>query len=97
MIKKTHDQKLSEALKNFAAQDKLKDKLLATKLMTIWKELYPGLIADHTEEIRIKQNSAVIKVSSASLRHELQMNKTKILQQLNEQLGEQTISIIEFR
>ena len=97
MIKKTNDQKLSDVLKSFAAQDKLKEKLLSTKIMEIWIALYPGLIAEHTVEVRVKQSQVIIKVNSASLRQELLMNKKTILDQLNQKLGDNLIQVLEFR
>jgi hypothetical protein len=55
------------------------------------------MIANRTQDIRLYEGTLYVQITSASLRSELSFAKAKIIQTLNEQVGEELVKDIVFR
>ena len=58
----------------------LEDKFDEQQLIHSWQEIMGKPIADRTENLFIKEKKLFVKLSSAPLRQELNLSKTKILE-----------------
>ncbi|MCC6815421.1 MAG: DUF721 domain-containing protein [Saprospiraceae bacterium] len=96
-MRKSNDQTLKEVLKEFTEQKRFKDKLTSKKLENVWYELFSSLAGNHTQKISLQDKVMTVYLSSSSLRKELSLNKTLILQQLNKHLINHEIDDIVFR
>ncbi len=87
-MKKTNDQPINEVLNNMVKVLKLQPNLTKTKIESVWEETMGKTIAGYTRQIRLKNKVLFVKIESASLRSELHYGRDKILDRLNEILGE---------
>ncbi len=73
---------IGEVIRQMFAQSPHKHKLAETALICAWKEIMPLAVRNRTERIFTKEGKLFVQLSSAPLKHSLQMNKDKILQRL---------------
>jgi len=66
------------------------------RIQRIWSQIVGRHIAKRTSEIRLKNDTLFVRLNSAALRTELSFAKTKIIRNLNRQLGEDIIKEIVF-
>lgn len=64
------------------------------KLINAWEEVMGKTIANRTEKIYINKDILFVRVTSAALKHELNMSKQKILDNFKEHLGKSVVSEI---
>ncbi|MDQ3140699.1 MAG: DUF721 domain-containing protein [Bacteroidota bacterium] len=96
-MSKDNEQTLGDVLKEFRDQKHLKDKLIRSQIEKLWFELYGDLVQNHTDSIKVKENKLLVKLNSSVLRHELNLQKSAILKQINEHLIDAKILDIEIR
>ncbi|HWB24755.1 MAG TPA: DUF721 domain-containing protein [Chitinophagaceae bacterium] len=83
--------KLGDALKQFVSKSTLKNGLRAVQVETIWEEVMGKTIAKYTDRIQIINQTLFIYTSTGPLKQELIYQKAKILERINEALGEAVI------
>lgn len=96
-MKKVHDQKISEIIKEFTDQKPLKSKLQLKKVESCWLELFGNLTNQYLDKMKLQNRKLIIYLRSPSLIQELNMNKKMILNHLNQRLGDDQIEEISFR
>ena len=74
----------------------LKSGFTQVRIQRIWSQIVGRHIAKRTSEIRLKNDTLFVRLNSAALRTELSFAKTKIIRNLNRQLGEDIIKAIVF-
>jgi predicted nucleic acid-binding Zn ribbon protein len=82
---------MGDALKQFLKQSRLKGSLQALQIEEVWEKLMGKTIARYTDKIQIHGNTLYINTNVAPLKQELLYQKEKILQRVNEALGEKVI------
>lgn len=82
---------LGDALNQFLKQSRLKGSLQAIQIEEVWEKLMGKTIARYTEKIQIHGNILYITTNVAPLKQELNYQKEKIIQRVNEALGESVI------
>lgn len=82
---------LGDAMRQFLSQSKLKGSIQALQIEDVWEQLMGKTIARYTEKIKIHGSTLYITTTVAPLRQELLYQKEKIIQRVNEALGERTI------
>jgi hypothetical protein len=83
---------MGDALKKFLKQSKLKGSIQALQIEEIWGKLMGKTIARYTDKINIHGHTLYITTTVAPLKQELSYQKEKIIQRVNEALGEKVIS-----
>ena len=83
---------MGDALKQFLKQSKLKGSMQAFQIEDVWEKLMGKTIARYTEKIRIHGHTLYITTNVAPLKQELNFQKPKIIQRVNEALGETVVS-----
>ena len=96
-MKRHNDQQLKDVLKEMVETYRLRSKLNQTKIKSLWAELMGPSIARHTTDIKIRGKKLYVSINSSSLKQELSMGKDKILNIINEQLGEEYIKEVVIR
>ena len=88
---------LSQALQQFLKQSRLKGNIQSMQLEDVWEELMGKTIARYTDSIQIINQTLFISTSVAPLKNELLFQKEKIIQRVNEALGEKVIREVVIR
>ncbi len=78
---------LGDAMNQFLKQSRLNGSIQALQIEEIWEKLMGKTIARYTEKINIHGNTLYITTSVAPLKQELNYQKEKIIQRVNEALG----------
>lgn len=82
---------LGDALKKFLNQSHLKGSIQALQIEEVWAQIMGKTVARYTDKIQIHGHTLYINTAIAPLRQELLYQKEKILQRVNEALGENVI------
>lgn len=88
---------IGDALKQFLRKSKLKGNIQALQITDIWEKLMGKTIARYTDKIQIINRTLFITTTVAPLKNELMFQKDKIMQRVNEALGENLINEIIIR
>jgi hypothetical protein len=94
--RKTKSQTVGEAFEAFLEVYKLKSKFNESYLVTYWEKLMGHSIAQRTEKIYINKGVLYLRISSAPLRQELVLAKSRIISMLNSEMGDQIIKEVVF-
>ncbi len=87
---------LSSAVSELLDIYKLKDRFQEMSILNAWDEVMGSTVSKRTQHIYIKDLTLFVKLESASLKHELMMAKSRILEKLNEHLGQKSVEEIIF-
>lgn len=82
---------IGEALKEFLKKSRLKSGVQALQIQEAWAKIMGKTIANYTDKIEIINSTLFISTSVAPLKNELIYQKEKIIERVNEALGEKVI------
>lgn len=85
---------IKEAMESLIKAYQLQGKYDETKILASWEKVMGKTIAQHTTNIFIKQGKLFVKIDSSTLRHELSMNKSKMIDLLNEDAEQEVVKEI---
>lgn len=88
---------IGEALKLFLDKSKLKSGIRAVQIESVWQELMGKTIARYTDKIEIINNTLFIHTSAGPLKQELHYQKDKIIERVNEAMGDRVITNVVIR
>lgn len=83
--------KLGDALKQFLSKSNLKNGIRAVQIESVWEEVMGKTIAKYTDKIQIINQTLFIYTVVGPLKQELLYQKPKIIERINEALGEKVI------
>ena len=93
----SHDHSLKEVIEELLKVYRLDIKLDEVGLINSWEKVVGKVISNHTLDLRVINRVLHVKVDSSALRHELHMERTKILKKLNKTVGKKVIDEIVLR
>ena len=82
---------IGDAIKVFLRKSRLKTGIQALQIEEIWARLMGKTIAKYTEKIQIINHTLFIRTHVGPLKQELVYQKEKIIELVNEALGEKLI------
>ncbi|MBS1600081.1 MAG: DUF721 domain-containing protein [Bacteroidetes bacterium] len=82
---------LGDAIKQFLNRSRLKGSIIALQIDEVWEKIMGKTIARYTDKIEIHGHTLYINTSVAPLKQELLYKKDKIIELVNEALGEKLI------
>ncbi|HTS43597.1 MAG TPA: DUF721 domain-containing protein [Puia sp.] len=82
---------LGDAMKQFLNQSRLKGPVLALRIGDIWEQIMGKTISRYTDKIEIHGQTLYIHTTVAPLKQELTYKKDKIIELVNEALGEKLL------
>lgn len=88
---------IGELIKAFFRRHKLEERMEEVDIRNNWEKLAGKLVAQHTQDVKLRNGKLILKLNSASLRHTLSFSKTEFIDKLNDSIGQKIISEIELR
>lgn len=88
---------MQDAIAQFLRQSKLKGGIQALQIEDVWEKIMGKTIAKYTDKIQIINKVLFIQSQVAPLKNELMYQKTKIIERVNEELGEAAIIDVVIR
>ena len=88
---------IGDALKQFLDKSKLKNKIRAVQIESVWVDVMGKTIAKYTDKIEIINNTLFINTAVGPLKNELFYQKDKIIERINEAMGENYIKHVVIR
>ena len=85
---------IGDLLKIVIEENKLSKGLNKVKIEDIWREQMGQGVMNYTEKIQVQGETLVVQLNSSVLREELSYGKEKIIQIINEEMGEEIIKKI---
>ncbi|MGH2648684.1 MAG: DUF721 domain-containing protein [Ginsengibacter sp.] len=83
---------IGEALKDFLKKSRLRRGVQALQIEDAWEKIMGKTIARYTDKIEIINSTLFISSAVAPLKNELLYQKEKIIERVNEELGEKVIN-----
>ena len=83
---------MQDAIKQFLKQSKIKGGIQALQIEEVWEKIMVKTIARYTDHIQIINQTLFISSSVAQLKNELLYQKDKIIERVNEALGDKVIN-----
>lgn len=87
---------LKEGLEALVRAYRLGGKLSEVSLVASWERVMGKAVALKTKEVYISKGKLFVRLTSAPLKHELVMAKTRVLDLLNAEAGSQVVSEVVF-
>jgi len=85
---------IGDAIKKFLEQSQIRNDIQALQIEEVWEQIMGKTIARYTEKLRIINDTLFITTQVAPLKQELIFQKEKIIQRVNEALGQKVINKI---
>jgi len=83
---------MQDAIQQFLKQSRLKSGMQALRIEEIWEQIMGKTIAKYTDKIEIINQTLFINTAVGPLKNELLYQKDKIIERVNEALGEKVIT-----
>ncbi len=92
----TDANKIADIINLIIEQNKLKKGLHNVRIKEIWHEKMGQGVVSYTEKVELRGSTLNIQLNSSVLREELNYGKEKIIEMLNETLGDEVITKIKW-
>lgn len=93
-MRTNEEQRFGELLKGVYKQMKITDSVTQHRVKTAWEKRFGATFANYVTRFTFQDNTIVIGISSDALRHELFLNRSKMVKQINEEIGYQMVDKI---
>ncbi len=80
-----------DAMQQFLNQSRIKGDIQAMQIEEVWERIMGKTIARYTDKLQIFGDKLIITTNVAPLKQELLYQKEKIVQRVNEALGQKVI------
>ena len=87
---------LKEGLQALVRAYRLQGKLNEVTVVSSWERVMGKAVALKTKEVFVKQGRLFVRLTSAPLKHELLMAKTRVAEMINAEVGEEVIKEVIF-
>ncbi|MGE4569414.1 MAG: DUF721 domain-containing protein [Bacteroidales bacterium] len=84
-------------LAQLVKQYNLEGKLLEVKAAKAFETLFGSAVTRHTERVEVQRRTLYVYLRSSVVRNELMMQKTRIVEAVNEKVGASVIDRVVFR
>jgi hypothetical protein len=82
---------MQDALQQFLKRSRLKGSIQALQIEDVWEKIMGKTVAKYTDKIQIINHTLFVSTQVAPLKNELLFQKEKIIERVNEALGEKVI------
>ena len=83
---------IKNLMQSFIKESNLRKGMQKLQIEEVWAKLMGAGVVSYTENVQLQNRTLVVKLTSSVLREELSYGKEKIIQMLNEEMGEDLIS-----
>ncbi|MEZ4908338.1 MAG: DUF721 domain-containing protein [Saprospiraceae bacterium] len=95
--KNKNEEKISDTLSKFIANDKIGSKFHQAGINKIWKDVMGDMVDMYTTSIKVNGDKLILSISSGPLKHELAYNKENLINKINERIGSEFIKDVIIR
>lgn len=88
---------LGSLIAQLVKQYNIENKLLEVRAVQAWGSLFGIAVTRHTEQVEIRNRTLYVKLRSSVVRNELLMQKTRIVEAINEEVGATVIDRVVLR
>lgn len=89
-------QSLKDTIQELLKVYRIQGKVTQAQVIASWEKIMGKAIALKTKELYFQDRKLFVNLTSASLKHELNMSKTKVIELINEEIGQEFILEIVF-
>jgi len=83
---------LKDLMKSFIKENNLSKGMQKMKLEEVWNSLMGTGVASYTNRVELRNKTLIVELSSSVLREELSYGKEKIINMINQEMGDNLIS-----
>ena len=83
---------IKDLMQSFIKDNKLTKGIQKLEIEEAWKRIMGVGVVNYTESIQLQNKTLIVRLSSSVLREELSYGKEKIINMLNEEMGQKIIS-----
>lgn len=94
--RKADTQPLKESIQDLLKAYRLQGKITQMRVIEGWEKIMGKGIALKTKELYFQDRKLFVTLTSAPLKHELNMSKTKVIELLNQEAGHDFIQEVVF-
>ena len=94
--RKADVQPIGESLKALMQAYRLDGKLSEVNIVQSWEKIMGKPIALKTQQLYFKDSKLFVRLTSAPLKHELNMSKSKVIELLNREVGTDAVKDVVF-
>lgn len=95
-MKRRDAEPIGKLIQQYLRRESLDSPLNEKRLINSWEQLMGPEIAALTQELYVRNQTLYVKLSSSTLRQELQMAKDLIVRRLNDNVGATVITGVVF-
>ena len=88
---------ISEVIQELLKKNNMKSRLDETTITQKWEEVVGKTMAKYTRKVYVNKGILYVEVTSSVARNELVMNRSLLIERLNQTTGSETIKDIIFR
>lgn len=92
-----NDKEIKDLVSSFIDAYNLRPKYIEFKIRSFWKEEMSPMINRYTTDISFKNKILYVNISSATVKHELHVDRNKIVKLLNDYLEEEYVKGVKFQ
>lgn len=96
MMQRHTPQSIGDVIRNFLEESTLQSRMDELQAVELWGKIAGEYIASQAKKPQVKAGIMSIGVPNASLRNELNMNRTRLRELINKTIGKETITEIRF-
>ncbi len=96
-MRKSNEQSLGEVIKQWLRESNNEEKITEMRINTAWAKVMGDMIYKQTKNLVYKNKTLTVYLRSAPLREELSMARTKIIANINKEIGPDTVNEVYFR
>lgn len=82
---------MKELMDSFIKQNNLSKGMQKLQVEEAWNHLMGAGVAAYTESVQLQNKTLIVRLNSSVLREELSYGKEKIIEMLNEEMGEKVV------
>ena len=90
--RKREPDSIENLMKSFVKENNLTRGMQKLQIEEIWTKLMGAGVVAYTKQVQLQNKTHIVKLTSSVLREELGYGKEKIIQMINEELGEKLVS-----
>ena len=95
-MERREPESVADVLRNLLEETSLQDRMDELKAAAIWSKIVGPGLAQQTSKPYVNKGVMSVGVPNASLRNELTMNRTRLRELINQNIGKEIISEIRF-
>lgn len=96
-MKRVKEQPLGLLIRQFLREEGLESPLNEYRAVSSWNELMGDVVARYTASVNLRNGTLFVSLRNPALRQNLLMQRTNIMQKINDHVGAQVVQNIVFR